>query len=1344
MPDRDRTVIRPCVPALMALTAAMAGPATGCIHDSDCGICDPEHLFLESISGTNYTYDKIHLLSPECHGDACPASRDHGHYFVTEIERCERSEAALASPRGPQEYCKLSPLVTQFGLEFVFNNLLDPTAIELVRKRPDQPKLFEVYDWKTQIVAIEGPTTRYNGDVVGGQGDAPDVVSRAVNLACIDNLRDEGRPYDHVVAADPTRDPCNQTRVIEQDGESHVVPMKMRVGTPDAAIRSYRGITTHGSAGAFDCVTPQGEGVADTCCSECDWLLSTKVAKYGVDDSGRRRTPNYEPGAAAADGAIECDPTGNAYADCAAFVPAVDRGTEGGTYAYHWSCDPAADPDCAREDFALPRYDKLRETHPDQRPAFLENFTAACTADDDCTRIHALPGTECIGVGTDGSACDPDADPSCAGGHCRAAWFVGCEADARTTGSERGLCVDRRFSDEGAGACFTAAQAFEGGCDPDGGGCSQQRAGSRLAECGDRGGVGELSAEDCCQDSLGAEIDACDPLFQPELTARPIYDRSEHLPRETRSCLCEDDPEPHCTELVAALCTDDGGRIRDERRGQYAVAFVDRAGGVVYDPAIKGFEWRPADVGNVPRARVEACAETRGLLPERNRHDGWRANDGKFIESFEDFDRAMCSGSHYTVVFATAGEHVVDKVGNDLSGRETYGFDTAAFHVVPGSGFPADSLRIGACDGFALRFSNRYDLSPVNLRKLAIYELAADDTDHGEPIARDGCGVVPVAGGSACYDDPAALEQDPCGAPCLTVDIRNQAAGELEVAIDTTRFDATLLPRHRYRLAAPGLTDIAQMADPAAYAAAFWDACGMPLVTGTAQTRDDWYDFTIDQPKCKEDPDHDEIPTSCDNADAVPNSDQHDADGDGLGDVIDLCPLVDAGGNQGDSDSDGIGNDCDVCRRPTDQYNRDTGGIDYRLLVDNNPSQRDSDGDGIGDACDNCVSVANCESYDRDSPWHPGLPIAFGDASRCQVDADGDHIGNACEGLLSDGAAGPVGFGDDDDLDQDGLGNAVDKCPRIPVEHQPCTTDLDCPEAATCEPCPATGACEGMGTCNHADSERDADGEIVGDGVGDICDTCPADDNPLQHYDEGAAEDDDGDHDFIGAACETNADCAGVGGTAPRPFDFYEISVQGHCCTVLLEVDGDGNLVVRASGDLLMDPGVRDEFGMKLREPVPVRLDCDEPPDLDPLLQTCRRLPDALAAMPGVLLPPFGCDEALAGMRPQDNPRLVFEEGDDIAAYWSHVCTLPVLDQDFDGYGDRCDLCPFDFDPENATYSDANGRLWPKAGAVCNGGYGLDLRCEVDGTDTEGVPATDGSGDGGSSSSSGTGAQDGG
>ena len=47
--------------------------------------------------------------------------------------------------------------VEDAGLEFVFNNLLDPTSIELVRKRPDNPQLFEVYDWKHRVLEVKGP-----------------------------------------------------------------------------------------------------------------------------------------------------------------------------------------------------------------------------------------------------------------------------------------------------------------------------------------------------------------------------------------------------------------------------------------------------------------------------------------------------------------------------------------------------------------------------------------------------------------------------------------------------------------------------------------------------------------------------------------------------------------------------------------------------------------------------------------------------------------------------------------------------------------------------------------------------------------------------------------------------------------------------------------------------------------------------------------------------------------------------------------------------------------------------------------------------------------------------------
>ena len=62
----------------------------------------------------------------------------------------------------------------------------------------------------------------------------------------------------------------------------------------------------------------------------------------------------------------------------------------------------------------------------------------------------------------------------------------------------------------------------------------------------------------------------------------------------------------------------------------------------------------------------------------------------------------------------------------------------------------------------------------------------------------------------------------------------------------------------------------------------------------------------------------------------MPNLDQEDADGDGLGDACDP-----------DMDNDGILNERDNCPKTA------------------NSDQKDTDGDGIGDACDNCPETNN-------------------------------------------------------------------------------------------------------------------------------------------------------------------------------------------------------------------------------------------------------------------------------------------------------------------------------------------------------------------------------------------------
>lgn len=112
-----------------------------------------------------------------------------------------------------------------------------------------------------------------------------------------------------------------------------------------------------------------------------------------------------------------------------------------------------------------------------------------------------------------------------------------------------------------------------------------------------------------------------------------------------------------------------------------------------------------------------------------------------------------------------------------------------------------------------------------------------------------------------------------------------------------------------------------------------------------------------------------------------------DSDNDGISDDADNCPNT-ANSNQSDADGDGLGDACD------------------------SSSLSDADLDGVADGVDNCPSVANPDQADSDAD-------GVGDA--CATDADGDgvpDITDNCPTLSNPGQA---------DEDQDGIGDVCDQ-----------------------------------------------------------------------------------------------------------------------------------------------------------------------------------------------------------------------------------------------------------------------------------------------------------------------------
>ena len=225
--------------------------------------------------------------------------------------------------------------------------------------------------------------------------------------------------------------------------------------------------------------------------------------------------------------------------------------------------------------------------------------------------------------------------------------------------------------------------------------------------------------------------------------------------------------------------------------------------------------------------------------------------------------------------------------------------------------------------------------------------------------------------------------------------------------------------------------------------------------------------FVIRGTSSNNDIDNDGIPDNEDNCPSNPNSEQEDADNDGIGDVCDddsdndgifdaedNCPTT-ANADQADADGDGIGDVCD----PDD----DNDGVDD--LDDNcpfvaNTNQFDNDNDGIGDDCDEDDDNDGIPDTEDNCPF-----ISNAD----QTDTDGDGIGDDCDtdddndGVLDVDDNCPLAVNEDQsDNDDDGIGDVCD-----PDDDNDGVLDVD-------DNCP---------TSSNADQS-----DLDGDGIGDVCD----------------------------------------------------------------------------------------------------------------------------------------------------------------------------------------------------------------------------------------------------------------